>query len=55
MTSKQYDAIIIGGEVSGAKAACSYMEALRALEQVGFNRLPRTEAGLYFDGQVIKK
>ena len=30
---------------AGLKPLAQYVEALRADEQVGFNRLPRTEAG----------
>jgi hypothetical protein len=46
MTSNQYDAIIIGGGASGDKSPAQCMEALRAVERVGFSRLTRTEAGL---------
>lgn len=46
MTSNQYDAIIIGGGVSGGKSPAQFVEALRADRGVGFSRLTRTEAGL---------
>jgi len=47
MTTNNYDAIIIGGgERAGLKPPAQCMEALRAIERVGFSRLPRTEAGL---------
>ena len=51
MTSNQYDAIIIGGGVSGAKARCSVHGSplgwpRNERSRVGFSRLPRTEAGL---------
>jgi hypothetical protein len=48
MTQNNYDAIIIGGgERAGLKPPAQCMEALWAIERVGFSRLPRTEAGIY--------
>jgi len=38
----------LGRDVNaGLKPLAQYVEALRADERVGFNRLPRTEAGIY--------
>ena len=45
--TNNYDAIIIGGGRAGLKPPAQHMEALQAVERVGFSRLPRTEAGIY--------
>jgi succinate dehydrogenase/fumarate reductase flavoprotein subunit len=47
MTSNQYDVIIIGGGVSGAKVRCSAHGSPAGLrKESAFSQLPRTEAGL---------